>query len=158
MLAKSESDLTYPTPSNLKLHGATTFTQEMADLICDLIATHGETLDQLKERYGIPDKHTIYMWTQRHDHFMIAYARARMAQAQLFADEVIEISDESSMDTVIDEDGNKRCNNEWIARSRLRVDSRKWLASKLLPRVYGDKVQTEVTIVVKHEDALGALE
>ena len=136
----------------------TTFNQEIADKICELIATHGDTLDQLKAQYGIPDKHTIYMWTQRYDHFLTAYARARIAQAQLFADEVIEISDCVAFDTVIDEHGQARANNEWIARSRLRVDSRKWLATKLLPRVYGDKVQTEVTIVVKHEDALSALE
>lgn len=149
MLAKTEQT---------RMGRPTTFNQEIADKICELIATHGDTLDRLRDTYGIPDKNTIYMWTQRYDHFNIAYARARRAQAQLFADEVIEISDCVAFDTVIDQDGNERCNNEWIARSRLRVDSRKWLAAKLLPRIYGDKIQSEVTIVVKHEDALSALE
>ncbi len=134
------------------------YTPEVARNVCQLISTHTETLEQLREMYGIPPMRTIHSWLVKHDDFMPMYARARQCQAQLLAEEVIQISDDIANDTVIDEHGQKRCNNEWIARSRLRVDSRKWLASKLLPRVYGDKVQSEVTIVVKHEDALGALE
>ena len=81
-----------------------------------------------------------------------------MHQAHILAEEIISISDNSTHDTVYDQDGNAKCNNEWIARSRLRVDSRKWIASKMLPKLYGDKVQNEHVIVVKHEDALAGLE
>lgn len=134
------------------------YTPELARNVCHIISTHTQSLKELRAMYGIPSATAIHEWLVEREEFALMYARARMSQAQLFAEEVIQISDDISNDTVIDEDGNKRCNNEWIARSRLRVDSRKWLASKLLPRVYGDKVQSEVTIVVKHEDALGALE
>ena len=33
-----------------------------------------------------------------------------------------------------------------VSRNKLRVDSRKWIAAKLKPRVYGDKVQVEGVI------------
>jgi len=31
--------------------------------------------------------------------------------------------------------------HEHIQRARLRVDTRKWILSKMLPKVYGDKFQ-----------------
>jgi hypothetical protein len=57
------------------------------------------------------------------------------------ADEIIEISNDGSNDTYTDDDGREHVNQDVIARSRLRVDSRKWLASKLAPKRYGDKVE-----------------
>lgn len=38
---------------------------------------------------------------------------------------------------MVTEQGNRRCDAEFIARSRLRIDTRKWLASKLAPKIYG---------------------
>jgi hypothetical protein len=68
------------------------------------------------------------------------YARAREAGLERLAEEILEIADDSSHDTKVDERGNERCDNEWVQRSRLKVDARKWLLSKLLPKKYGDKV------------------
>jgi hypothetical protein len=59
---------------------------------------------------------------------------------QAWAEDIVHISDESKHDTIETEDG-EHPNHEWINRSRLRVDTRKWLLSKLLPKQYGDKVQ-----------------
>lgn len=73
------------------------------------------------------------------------YARAREAQADKFAEDIIHISDDGSRDTYIDENGNTRTDQEVIARSRLRVDARKWLASKMAPKKYGDKLSAEIT-------------
>lgn len=68
------------------------------------------------------------------------YARAREAQADKHAEDILAISDDGLNDTYIDAEGNMRTDHDVIARSRLRVDSRKWLASKMAPKKYGDKV------------------
>lgn len=74
------------------------------------------------------------------------YARAREAQADKFADEIIAIADDGTRDTFTDENGNERTNQEVIARSRLRVDARKWLAGKMAPKKYGDKLDVEANV------------
>lgn len=61
------------------------------------------------------------------------------------ADELLEISDDGLNDRMVDDDGNERIDYDHIARSRLRVDTRKWLLSKALPKIYGDKIQSEVS-------------
>jgi hypothetical protein len=68
------------------------------------------------------------------------YARAREAGAWEMAEEILEIADDGSNDTTRDKDGNERLDTEWIARSKLRVDARKFLLSKLVPRTFGDKL------------------
>ena len=51
------------------------------------------------------------------------------------------IADDSASDVITDENGNEIVDHEHISRSRLRVDARNWVASKLLPKVYGEKLQ-----------------
>lgn len=74
------------------------------------------------------------------------YERARDLQADFLADQIIEIADDSSNDTItISKDGKEIEieNKEWVNRSKLRVDARKWIASKLKPKKYGDKIDIE---------------
>lgn len=73
------------------------------------------------------------------------YARAKDSQADIMVQEMLEIADDSSNDSIVDEDGNERINSEFVQRSKLRVDTRKWIASKLKPKKYGDKVQQEIS-------------
>jgi hypothetical protein len=63
----------------------------------------------------------------------------------VLASQILEISDDGPNDFATTEEGNEVPNHEHIQRSRLRVDSRKWLASKLAPKKYGDKVSTELS-------------
>ena len=72
--------------------------------------------------------------------FAAQYARARSIGYERLADEILTISDDGLNDTYTDENGNVRTDQDVIARSRLRVDSRKWMLAKMLPKVYGDKV------------------
>ena len=58
---------------------------------------------------------------------------------------MLEISDDGSRDYTATEDGDEIPNHEHIQRSRLRVDSRKWLASKLAPKKYGDRLAAELS-------------
>lgn len=97
----------------------------------------------------MPSKTSVFRWLNDQPSFRDQYARAREAQAEHWADEILEIADDGSNDwmerrlkdgateTVID--------HEHVTRSRLRVDSRKWLMSKLAPKKYGDKVVNEHT-------------
>lgn len=77
------------------------------------------------------------------------YARAREAQADKFAEDIIDIADSSGNDITKDKDGNDKVNQEVIARDRLRVDARKWLASKMAPKKYGEKLDLTADITTK---------
>jgi len=74
----------------------------------------------------------------------VQYLEARQTGYALIADEIIEIADDSSGDTVIDESGKLVPVPESTNRARLRIETRKWLLTKMLPKIYGDRVTTEV--------------
>jgi len=82
-------------------------------------------------------------WIKNKDDFSAQYARARELQAELLLDEILEIADDSSQDA-IDTANGKVANTEFIARSRLRVDTRKWAMGKM-SRKFNDKIIQEVT-------------
>lgn len=127
--------------------------QDMADIICELISSSTQGLAKIcLQNPELPTERTIMRWRLRHESFRQQYAQAKREQAELLAQEIIDIADDKTHDVLIDEDGNERLNTEFVARSRLRVDARKWVASKLLPKVYGDKqddVSTQNTLIEK---------
>src|SRR5580704_13515149 len=124
------------------------YTDEIADAICLRIA-EGESLREICKDDGMPDKVTALRWLQKPQYaeFRTQYARAREEQADRFADEILEIADDSTGDVeilpVTDGVAAEVVNHENIQRSRLRVDARKWAASKLAPKKYGDRVLNE---------------
>jgi len=111
----------------------------MGDYICELVSSTGYGLLKLTQLYPeLPDKMTINRWRHRLPDFRAQYAQAKIEQADILAEECLEIADDDSMDVKYDpKTGDELCNTEFIARSRLRVDTRKWLAAKLLPKQYG---------------------
>lgn len=117
------------------------FTQELADQICERLAD-GESLRKICLGDDMPAKSSVFKWLGENKEFSDQYARAREAQADTLFDEIIDIADDGANDTYIDESGNTRTDQDVIARSRLRVDARKWAASKLKPKTYGEKVET----------------
>ena len=124
-------------PKN-KIGRPTDYTLELAKEICDAIASSSIGIKRLcKEHPNWPSHNTIYRWVANHPEFRDQYAQAKQCQVELLVDEILEIADDSTQDHLVSEDGHARCNSEWIARSRLRIDTRKWLASKLVPKVYG---------------------
>lgn len=88
--------------------------------------------------------------------FAAQYAQARDLGLEAMADELFDIADETTKDTFTDKDGNDRPNNEWITRSRLRVDTRKWYLSKLAPKRYGDRLDVAVSGDVSFGERLAA--
>jgi hypothetical protein len=132
-------------PKEPKKNGRPTkFNQELADLICHRIATHPWGLKKICNFYDdMPKDTTILEWRMKYDKFSSQYAKAKLAQADALAEDCLNIADDDSGDVKINNDGFEVFNGEFAARSRIRIDTRKWLASKLLPKQYGDKLVLE---------------
>lgn len=138
------------------------FNQEIADEICARLAD-GESLRRICLDERMPPRRTVFGWlfNPKLEHFKHQYTYAREMQAESFADEMNDIADDASndyMETVDNETGailGYKLNGEHINRSRLRIDTRKWIASKLKPKKYGDKVEVEHSGGVEHKVSLG---
>lgn len=121
----------------------TLYTPELAARICALIA-EGQGLREICRADGMPAPSTVVLWvTSNRDGFAERYARAREAQMERFAEEILEISDDGTNDWMKRKVGDEVIDvvdHEHIQRSKLRVDSRKWLMSKIAPKRYGEKV------------------
>jgi ApbE superfamily uncharacterized protein (UPF0280 family) len=114
---------------------------QMMESVFDIIATTNKGLHHiLRENPAYPSPQTFYKIMKNSPSFMDRYARAKEIQADLLVAECITIADETSNDIVGNEEEGYRVNAEAINRSRLRVDTRKWLASKLAQKKYGDKL------------------
>lgn len=130
------------------------YTPELAAKVCEHIA-NGLSLRAIAAIPDMPATSTIMAWLDgARPEFSEQYARAREAQADKMAEDIIAIADEEC--TMIraskhgldgDDDGMQEVvfDTTAVARNRLRVDARKWLASKLAPKKYGDKIQNEHT-------------
>lgn len=124
------------------------YNEELAAIICDRLI-HGEGLRAICRDDAMPAISTVIDWIKNKDDFSAQYAKARELQAELLLDEILEIADDSSQDT-IDTANGKIANTEFIARSRLRVDTRKWAMGKM-SRKFSDKVIPENITPEKQE-------
>lgn len=125
------------------------YTEELGEKICARLAD-GESLNSICKDDGMPSERTVRTWALDKNHpFSPKYAQAREIGYLKMADELLDIADDGTNDWMVREreDGSSTelVNHEHIQRSKLRVDTRKWLLSKMLPKVFGDKVSTEVT-------------
>jgi hypothetical protein len=100
----------------------------------------GESLSKICKDKAMPGYRTVCYWLRDKPDFLQKYTCARVVQMHLLADSILEIADDGSQDTVVNDKGRAEKNTEWITRTRLKLDTRKWLLAKLLPRVYGDKL------------------
>jgi hypothetical protein len=130
-----------PSTKGLAPHRPSLYTPEIADVILRRLSD-GETLREICRTPGMPDDRTVRGWAlDDREGFAAVYARARMIGGYAMGDDLLKIADDSKGDMTTDADGRPIVNHENINRSRLRVDTRKWLLSKVLPRVFGDKVE-----------------
>lgn len=113
------------------------------EAICERIADC-ETLQSIADSAGV-SKGTLITWLGG---FADQYARAREAQADKLAEDILAIADDGRNDTYQTDDG-ESVNHDVIARSRLRVDARKWLAGKMAPKRYGDKLELDASVTLK---------
>ena len=112
------------------------------EAVCERIAD-GWPLHRIASEAGV-SKGTLITWLggANLDH----YTRAKEAQADKFAEEIIAIADEESTTVKGGDDGPVEVvfDSTAVQRNRLRVDARKWLASKMYPKRYGDRQALDV--------------
>ena len=131
-------------------------TPEVCDEIIERLS-NGETLSQMCREPGMPKRTTVLKWRDKNPQFADRYARARRDQMETWSDEIIEISDNGTTDyiTKVGRNGveHEAVDQEHIQRSRLRVDTRKFLMAKIAPHLFGDRLAVEHTggMIVKHE-------
>jgi hypothetical protein len=115
-------------------------TLENAAFICEQLE-QGRTLRQIAGDLGYPRETGIVEWSRdgRDKEFAEQYARSMLARWERMADEAIEIADETAP---VDALGH--IDTGYVRQQRVRIDTRKWLLSKALPRKYGDKVEATV--------------
>lgn len=119
------------------------YTPEIATHICNRMI-EGESLRAICRDPDLPDAGTVLRWASRYPEFRLQYDDAMAQRAESMFEDILNIADETSRDTIITDTGEKP-NSEWISRSRLRVDARKWMLSKMMPKRYGDKITQEVS-------------
>lgn len=130
------------------------YSDELADKICNAIAVSDSGLIEIcKNTDDFPSPPTIYKWLtmKEHEHFFNKYMHARELQAIRLADQIIELTNKELTTTTSTEGvgefgefSSKTKSDNW-QRTRLQIEARKWLASKLHPKIFGDKIKQEVT-------------
>jgi hypothetical protein len=112
----------------------TDYTQELADLICAEIAD-GKSMRTICAQIGMPHMVTVFRWLRSRDEFCKQYTKAKEESADAMIEDMIEIADLPPPLTVTGcVDGGA------VQHARLRVETRKWISSKLKPKKYGDKL------------------
>lgn len=117
---------------------------ELAKEICDTIASCDDGLKTLcRKNKHWPHYQRIYEWRNSNAEFADMYARAKASQVEVLVDLAWEIARENSNDTIVKKSKSgsefESCNSEWVNRSRLKVDTIKWLAAILQPKKYSEK-------------------
>lgn len=122
-----------------------TFSQELCDVICTALA-EGESLRSICQQPGMPHIATVMRWLsdpEKRD-FCEQYMRAREAQAETLAEELLAIADEAEYEPIQDPNTGQTLavafDKTAVARNKLRVETRKWLAARMSPKKYGDKL------------------
>jgi len=113
----------------------TTYTEEIATTICDGISCGKSLITVCKEldlSIGL-----VFRWLGAQQSFSEQYARARLTQADVLAEEILDIVDDRK------DDPNSR---------RVRMDARKWYAGKLRPKRYGEASQVDVNLGGQREN------
>lgn len=104
------------------------YSDDLATEIC-IRLSQGDTLIAICREDGMPDKATVFRWLAKNLEFRDKYARARDEQSDVFAEETVDIAD----------------NTNDPAKARVQIDARKWFASKVAPKKYGDKTAHELS-------------
>lgn len=121
--------------------------EELGQRICARIM-NGESVRAICADDGMPSRSTFFNWLADEDNewFRRAYMLAKDAQADVLADEILDIADDASNDWMRRNGGNEeewQLNHDQIQRSRLQIDARKWMAAKLKPKKYSDRLAME---------------
>lgn len=102
--------------------------------------THGKSLSSAIRQENMPTLATVMKMIKTNPDYQEAYKQAIEDRADRLVEEIIELSDEQ-----IPEHLEGGAASAWVQKRRLMVDTRKWVASKMKPKVYGDRIDVSVT-------------
>lgn len=126
----------------------TIYSLDLADIICEKIAS-GDSMRSIARDESMPAMTTLFRWLRENEEFKKQYEIAKCESADAWADDIVDIPDNQTGipllvngEPVINDDGKPVMviDSAAVAHARLRVDSRKWAASKLKPKKYGEKL------------------
>lgn len=109
------------------------YSDELADRVLREFS-RGKSMRTIEKMQGMPSISTMFEWMRKYPDFSQRYARAKEEAADLFVEELLELTDMADVDNAID-----------IQKRKLQVDTRKWIASKLKPKRYGEKLDLAIT-------------
>jgi len=134
----------------------TSYSQALADRICAELA-QGISLRTVCKAEDMPCVASVFNWFRVYPDFLEQYTRAKEESADAMGEEVLDISDDGTNDWMEKHDAEGKCtgwtlNGEHVQRSRLRIETRKWLMAKMKPKKYGDRVMNEHSGTLSIED------
>lgn len=127
------------------------YSKALADKILRRLAM-GETLSSICKPKDMPDKSRVIEWAlgfhkkAKAENFPQRYARAREVGYLGLADEIQDIADDGRNDWMEEHGKNAtgyKFKGEAVQRSKLRVEARKWILCKMLPKIYGDRIEVD---------------
>jgi AcrR family transcriptional regulator len=119
------------TAERLDAIGITAICERVADCV---------TLREIAEDAGV-SKGSLIVWLDSHAD---QYARALAARIDVLAADILDIADTCRIGTITTEKANGDIETktvDMVERARLQIDARKWLAGKMAPKKYGDKIE-----------------
>lgn len=137
----------------------TGFNQRIADVICERLAS-GLSLRAICRNKGMPSKSSVFKWLGENSTFSDQYARAREAQADLLVDEMVAIADQPKVGTKTKRTSDGKVETttfDMTEHRRLQIETRKWVAARMRPKKYGDKLDVEQKTTVEAGDSVMAL-
>lgn len=132
-------------------HRPPIYTEELATYILDQMSI-GHSVQDICRRDGMPHIDTVWRWRWTVPGFSERYAQARDRRAEIQALRVEELADEKPL-TYVDERGIERIDPAWAQVQKLRIDSRKWIASRLVP-AFGDRVAVAGKVDHDHKHSI----
>jgi hypothetical protein len=118
------------------------YTEEEKNNIFEIIIQeieNGKALRNVLKQDNMPSTQTFYKWLTEDEFKSKHYACACELRADILFEEILEIADDSKKDTIITDQG-ITIDNEFVQRSRIKIDARKWMLGKMQPKKYGDKI------------------
>lgn len=120
----------------------TIFNQSIADEICFRMA-NGESARVICRDDHMPCIATVFNWLKSNKQFLEQYEIAKEQMVECFASEMTEIADDSTNDfyekALKNGDVSVVGDMELVNRAKLRVETRKWVCERLMPKRYGPK-------------------
>ncbi len=131
----------------------TDYNVELIDVICERLAA-GESMRSISRDEDMPAMSTLFKWLRENEEFSEQYVKAKEESADALVEDMLDIADNQVSQPLLVDGVPLKIDGEIIQikdgpsvqHARLRVDTRKWAASKLKPKKYGDKLHQEIEI------------